>query len=85
MEGDLKNSGSLGRDLVTIKSYTFLDTFDTLYGTVSGAFANRLITIDPLTRRYTDTKFDYIEYYQNKLNDKKKNSLINKIYKTTFK
>lgn len=69
--------GSLGRDLRTIKSYTFLDTFDTLYGTVSGAFANRLITIDPLTRRYTDTKFDYIEDYQNKLNDKKKNSLIN--------
>ena len=69
--------GSLLRDLRTIKSYTFLDTFDTLYGTVSGAFANRLITIDPLTRRYTDTKFDYISDYQNKLNDKEKNSLIN--------
>jgi hypothetical protein len=75
--GDLKDSGSLGRDLGTIKSYTFLDTFDTLYGTVSGAFANRLITIDPLTRRYYDTKFDYVEDYQNKLNDKNKNSLIN--------
>jgi hypothetical protein len=75
--GDLKNSGSLGRDLSTIKSYTFLDTFDTLYGTVSGAFANRLITIDPLTRRYTNTTFDYVDNYQNKLNDKNKYSLIN--------
>jgi hypothetical protein len=74
---NLKNSGSLGRDLSTIKSYTFLDTFDTLYGTISGAFANRLITIDPLTRRYNDTKFDYVSDYQDKLNDKNKNSLIN--------
>jgi len=74
---NLGNKGSLGRDLSTIKSYTFLDTFDTLYGTVSGAFANRLITIDPLTRRYTDTKFDYVSDYQDKLNDKEKNSLIN--------
>jgi hypothetical protein len=73
------NSDSFGRDLITIKSYTFLDTFDTLYGTVSGAFANRLISIDPLTRRYTDTKFDYVSDYQNKLksDDKKRNSLIN--------
>jgi hypothetical protein len=75
--GDLKNSGSLGRDLVTIKSYTFLDTFDTLYGTVSGAFANRLITIDPLKRTYENTTFDYVNDYQSKLNDNKKNSLIN--------
>jgi len=73
------SANELGRDLITIKSYTFLDTFDTLYGTVSGAFANRLITIDPLTRRYTDTKFDYVSDYQNKLKlgDKKRNSLIN--------
>ena len=75
----INSANELGRDLITIKSYTFLDTFDTLYGTVSGAFANRLITIDPLTRRYTDTKFDYVSDYQNKLklNDKKRNSLIN--------
>ena len=72
-----EGGGSLLRDLRTIKSYTFLDTFDTLYGTVSGAFANRLITIDPLTRRYKDTKFDYVKDYQNKLNDTKNYSLIN--------
>jgi hypothetical protein len=78
--GDLettKGGGSLGRNLKTIKSYTFLDTFDTLYGTVSGAFANRLITIDPLKRTYENTTFDYVNDYQSKLNDNKKNSLIN--------
>ena len=77
--GNLKNNGSLGRDLNTIKSYTFLDTFDTLYGTISGAFANRLITIDPLTRQYRSTTFDYITDYQNKLKDKDKYSLINNL------
>lgn len=68
--GSMYDADEIQRNLVNIKSYTFLDTFDTLYGTVTGAFANRLITIDPLTRTYKDTKFDYIkdgkEY--NKLN-----------------
>jgi hypothetical protein len=68
-------SAELGRNLIGIKSYVFLDTFDTLYGTISGAFANRLISIDPLTRTFKDTKFDYSAYFQNskKLNE---NSLI---------
>jgi len=68
-------SGELGRNLIGIKSYVFLDTFDTLYGTVSGAFANRLISIDPLTRTFRDTNFNYSTYFQNskKLNG---NSLI---------
>jgi len=57
-------SKELGRNLVGIKSYVFLDTFDTLYGTVTGAFANRLISIDPLTRTYRDTKFDYSTYFE---------------------
>ena len=68
-------SGELGRNLIGIKSYVFLDTFDTLYGTTSGAFANRLISIDPLTRTFRDTTFDYSTYFQNSetLNE---NSLI---------
>lgn len=52
----------LGISLVGIKSYNILDTFDTLYGTSMGAFANRVLTIDPLTRTYRDTKFDYEKY-----------------------
>jgi hypothetical protein len=61
--GKFNSSNELGRDIVGIKSYVFLDTFDTLYGTVTGAFANRLISIDPLTRTYRDTKFDYSTYF----------------------
>jgi hypothetical protein len=61
-------SKELGRNLIGIKSYVFLDTFDTLYGTVTGAFANRLISIDPLTRTYRDTTFDYLTYFNNSKN-----------------
>jgi hypothetical protein len=78
-------SKSLGRDIVGIKSYTFLDTFDSLYGTTTGAFANRVISIDPLTRQYRDTKFDYIDYFSKakKLNNSPViNNLKNRLGKT---
>jgi hypothetical protein len=58
-------SKELGRDIIGIKSYVFLDTFDTLYGTTTGAFANRLISIDPLTRTFKNTTFDYSTYFNN--------------------
>lgn len=56
----------------SIKSYTFLDTFDSLYGVSTGAFANRVITIDPMTKQYYVDNFDYIQYFNNTkhLNDK---------------
>jgi hypothetical protein len=69
------SSKELGRNLIGIKSYVFLDTFDTLYGTVTGAFANRLISIDPLTRTYRDTNFDYLNYFKS-TNNLNKFSLI---------
>jgi hypothetical protein len=56
-------STQIGRDLVSIKMYSFLDTFDTLYGITTGAFSNRLITVDPLTRTYRNTNFDYKNYF----------------------
>ena len=58
-------SSELGRNITSIKSYTILDTFDTLYGITTGSFANRLITIDPLTRTYRNTNFDYQKYFSN--------------------
>jgi hypothetical protein len=69
----------LGRGINGIKSYTFLDTFDSLYGVTSGAFANRLITVDPLTRRYKDTKFDYVNDYLNKADTLNKSSVMNNL------
>ena len=61
-----KNFADLALNVSSIKSYTFLDTFDTLYGTTSGAFANKLITVDPLTRKYYETEFDSLKNYYSK-------------------
>lgn len=61
--GDLDNSPELYRDLIGVKSYSYLDTFDTLYGIVNGAFASKTLSIDPITRRFYETKFDYKKDY----------------------
>ena len=74
---EMNGVDELGRGINGIKSYTFLDTFDSLYGVTSGAFANRLISVDPLTRRYKDTKFDYLKDYVNKVDTLNKVKNIN--------
>lgn len=56
-------SDELSRSLSSIKTYKFIDTFDSLYGVVTGAFANRTLVIDPITRQYKDVKFDYKKYF----------------------
>lgn len=94
--GDRPEGSELYRDSIGVKSYTYLDTFDTLYGTVNGAFASKTLTIDPLTRRYYETEYNYREDYFFKnvqLND---NAIINnaknrlnkemyKMYDSSFK
>jgi hypothetical protein len=65
---DMRNTESSTetiRSLNGIKSYTFLDTFDSLYGTSTGAFSNSVLTIDPLTRRYTTTNYNYLSNFNN--------------------
>lgn len=68
--GRLNDTTELNRSFYTIKSYKFLDTFDSLYGVVTGAFANRVLVVDSLTREFRDVKFDYSKYFNstNKLN-----------------
>lgn len=75
--GKKDGESEIQRNIHGIKSYTFLDTFDSLYGVTSGAFANRLISVDPLTRRYKDTKFDYKNDYLNKVDKLNKSSIMN--------
>ena len=75
--GKRDGQSEVQRNIHGIKSYTFLDTFDSLYGVTSGAFANRLITVDPLTRRYKDIKFDYLKDYVNKVDKLNGSSVIN--------
>lgn len=62
--GSRGGSGELGNSLIGIKSYNFLDTFDTLYGTNLGMFSNKTISIDPLTRQYYTTVFNYSKYLE---------------------
>lgn len=64
--GNLEGSPELERDMRGIKSYTYLDTFDTLYGTSNGAFASKTLTIDPTTRQFYETVFDYDQNYNTK-------------------
>lgn len=46
----------------TILDYEFVKTYDMINEIKSGTFANRLISIDPLTRSYKVTDFDYKKY-----------------------
>jgi hypothetical protein len=61
--GEDSNTSEATRSIYGIKSYTFLDTFDSLYGTSTGAFSNSVLTIDPLTRRYTTTNYNYLDNF----------------------
>lgn len=45
-----------------ITTYEILDSYDSLNGINSGIFANKLISVDPLLRRYKITEFDYGDY-----------------------
>jgi hypothetical protein len=49
----------------TIMKLDVMNTFDTLKGTSKGTFANRLLTIDPLTRQKYVTDFNYKNYVNN--------------------
>jgi hypothetical protein len=55
----------------TVQKFEFIKSYDTLHDANSGAFANRLISIDPLIRSYYVTDFDYTKYKSNSksLND----------------
>lgn len=50
---------------ITVLNYEFVKTFDALQDINSGTFANRVITIDPLARKFVQTDFNYDDYFQN--------------------
>jgi hypothetical protein len=59
-----QNTSEATSAIYGIKSYTFLDTFDSLYGTSTGMFSNSVLTIDPLTRSYSTTNYNYLENFK---------------------
>lgn len=64
--------------MFNILGYEITKSFDTLEGVSSGMFANRLLTIDPLLRRYEITDFNYDEY-QKKAKSMNPNSVVNNL------
>lgn len=61
---DPKNLASqdINKKLNNVTTYEILDSYDALRGINSGIFANELISVNPLTRKKTVTKFNYFDY-----------------------
>jgi hypothetical protein len=51
------------KKIQNVITYEILDSFDSLDAINSGVFANKLISVDPLLRRYRITNFDYADYF----------------------
>ena len=49
----------IGKDLINILHYDTISNFDSINLINSGAFANRLIAIDPIRHTYTINNYDY--------------------------
>ena len=57
---------NLNADMFDVLTYEIMNSFDTLHGINSGAFANQLISADILTRTKRVTNFDYGAYQSDK-------------------
>jgi len=53
---------SFNESSISVLDVEFIKTFDSLDEIKSGSFANRLISLDPITRTRTVTDFDYNKY-----------------------
>lgn len=58
------NNKSFSEGVSTVLDYEIIKSFDSLEGTSSGVYANRLVSIDPLTKSYKVTDFNYDKYAQ---------------------
>jgi hypothetical protein len=63
---DPKNiTNNLNQKLTNATDFEVLNFFDTLNGVTNGTFANKVITIDTLTRTVNEVAFDYGSYFAN--------------------
>jgi len=53
---------TLSDKMYNVQTYEIMDSFDTLGAINSGVFGNKLLSVDPLLRRYKITNFDYGDY-----------------------
>jgi hypothetical protein len=56
---------SMEEKIRTVLDYEFIKSFDVLNDISSGTYANRLISVDPLTRSFKITDFNYDTYKTN--------------------
>lgn len=59
------SNNSMTTDIYNIMRLEVINNFDTLNATTRGAFSNKLITIDPMTRTANSAVFNYNEYFTN--------------------
>lgn len=69
---------NITKGVFNVLGYEILKAFNVVEGISSGTFANRLITIDPLLRRYKVTDFNYMTY-QEKAKTLNKNPVVNNL------
>jgi len=76
---------SFQEETITVLDYEFVKVYDMVEQISSGAFANKLITIDPTTKTSTTTTFNYTKY-KNQAQTLNKNAptneLLNRLGKT---
>lgn len=77
---------NLQQQVTNAFNFEVLNFFDTLGGVSNGTFANRVITINPLTRTYkVDNDFNYSEYYSKAKRMNTEGSAIVNDYKNRHK
>lgn len=76
--GLAQNDNDANQYVFNILAYEILDNFDTLEHVSSGTFANRVLSIDPLTRKTFVTDFNYNNYQQN-ATSLNKNPIVNNL------
>jgi hypothetical protein len=76
---------SFQEETITVLDYEFVTVYDMVEQISSGAFANKLITLDPTTKTSTTTTFNYTKY-KNQAQTLNKNAptnqLVNRLGKT---
>jgi hypothetical protein len=82
---NVDNLGGLQNKLSSILEYEFTKVYDALSEISNGTFASKLLTIDPLTRSFKSTNFDYSDFQKQvkTLNEGTiTNDVINRLGKT---
>lgn len=63
-------------ETITVLNYEFIKTYDSLSDINSGTYANRLISLDPISRTFKVTDFDYNDYLSQSTRANKEGVLV---------